>query len=166
VEQSWHNARAKTLRFPACARKHRSIDLRFSFARGARHSRKLQGGSNSRVAIPLTKRLFFQAFLSGIVTASPDTFITKNIFRPAKPAHLLTHCPLPTARCPPPTTHRPLPMQASQMSSESPTDEIANRPKSEKHGTFGKLGCINVRRDESAPEPETAKAWKSKIESK
>jgi len=34
--QSRRNARAKTLCFPACVRKHCSIDLSFSFARGAR----------------------------------------------------------------------------------------------------------------------------------
>jgi hypothetical protein len=36
MEQSWNNAAAKGLRFPAFARKHCSIDLSFSFARGAR----------------------------------------------------------------------------------------------------------------------------------
>jgi len=36
MEQSRNNARAKSLCFPASARKHCSIDLRFSFARRAR----------------------------------------------------------------------------------------------------------------------------------
>jgi hypothetical protein len=36
MEQSWNNVRAKSLHFPTFARKHCSIDLRFSFARGAR----------------------------------------------------------------------------------------------------------------------------------
>jgi len=49
----------------------------------------LQGRSNSRVAIPHAKSLFSQPFPSGIATASGDTFITKNIFRPAKPTHQL-----------------------------------------------------------------------------
>jgi hypothetical protein len=35
MEQSWNNVRAKTLCFPAFARKHCSIDLSFSFARRA-----------------------------------------------------------------------------------------------------------------------------------
>jgi len=35
MEQSWNNVRAKSLHFPTFARKHCSIDLRFSFARGA-----------------------------------------------------------------------------------------------------------------------------------
>jgi len=35
VEQSRNNVRAKSLCFPAFARKHCSIDLKFSFARGA-----------------------------------------------------------------------------------------------------------------------------------
>jgi hypothetical protein len=48
-------------------------------ARRARCLRKLQTASNSRVAIPLAKRLFFQAFRSGIATASGDTF-SKKIF--------------------------------------------------------------------------------------
>jgi len=47
----------------------------FSRARRA-PPRKLKGGSNSRVAIPLAKCLFFQAFRSRIATRSGDTFIT------------------------------------------------------------------------------------------
>ena len=43
-----------------------------------RTAEKVEGGSNSRVTIPLSKHLFFQPFRSGIVTASGDTFITKN----------------------------------------------------------------------------------------
>jgi len=35
MEQWWNNARAKSLRLPALARKHCSIDLSFSFARRA-----------------------------------------------------------------------------------------------------------------------------------
>src|SRR5262249_50276874 len=40
---------------------------------------------------------------------------------------------------------------ATNWNSRVSADEIANRPKSAKHGTFRKLGCINLRRDESAP---------------
>ena len=36
--------------------------------------------SPDAVTIPLAKRLFFQAFRSGIATASGDTFITQKIF--------------------------------------------------------------------------------------
>jgi hypothetical protein len=50
-----------------------------SFARGARHSRKLNSAGDSPVTIPLAKHLFFQAFRSGIVTASGDTFNAGNI---------------------------------------------------------------------------------------
>jgi len=35
MEQSWNNAANKSLHFTAFAQKHCSIDLRFSFARGA-----------------------------------------------------------------------------------------------------------------------------------
>jgi hypothetical protein len=81
MQQLWNNVRAESLRFSALAPTHCSIDLRFSFARGAHHSEKLKGAGNSRVTIPLVKRLFFQAFHSGIVTASGDNFTTKNILR-------------------------------------------------------------------------------------
>jgi hypothetical protein len=82
MEQSWNNVVNKGLYFSAFARKHCSIDLRFFFTRGARYSRKLKSAGDSQVTIPLAERLFFQAFRSGIVTASGDTFITKNILRP------------------------------------------------------------------------------------
>ena len=67
--------------------------------------KKLQGAGNSRVTIPHTRCLFFQAFQPGIVTASGDTFITKNIYssrhsRPSSPPPPLRplrtlwfHCP-------------------------------------------------------------------------
>jgi hypothetical protein len=64
--------------FSGIPQKHCSIDLRLFLARGARRSRKLKSASHSRVTIPLAKRLFFQAFPSGIVTASGDTFITQK----------------------------------------------------------------------------------------
>src|SRR5262245_34285389 len=41
MELSWNNVRIKSLHFPALAQRHCSIDLSFSFARGARRSRKL-----------------------------------------------------------------------------------------------------------------------------
>ena len=96
AEQSRNIARAKILRFPALARKHCSIDLSFSFARGARRSRKLKSTGNSRVTIPLAERLFFPAFRSAIATASGDTFITKHISASAPPpAHpLIKRVPL------------------------------------------------------------------------
>jgi hypothetical protein len=47
--------------------------------------RKLQTASNSRVAIPLAERLFFQAFCFGTATASGDTFITRKKARPEIP---------------------------------------------------------------------------------
>jgi hypothetical protein len=37
MEQSWNKVAHRSLRIPAFARKHCSIDLNFSFARGARH---------------------------------------------------------------------------------------------------------------------------------
>jgi len=55
-------------------------------------TKKLNGASNSRVTIPLAKRLFFQPFHSGIVTSSGDTFIAKNILQPSPGLQLLPAC--------------------------------------------------------------------------
>jgi hypothetical protein len=60
AEQSWNSVRAKSLSFPAFAQKHCSIDLRFSFARGARREKVVDRESYLSIN-PAAKTLHFPA---------------------------------------------------------------------------------------------------------
>jgi len=67
-------------RFEIFFRAPRAIPFNSLTLRPPLSTTNLQGGSTTRVAIPLAKRLFFQAFPSRIATRSGDTFTAKNIF--------------------------------------------------------------------------------------
>ena len=77
---------------------HESLFHRSEFFFRARSGGKLKAPGNSWVTIPLAKRLFFQAFRSGIVTASGDTFTVKNIFGLGEFFHDAMVTPSPHAR--------------------------------------------------------------------
>jgi len=91
MEQSWYNGRAKSLRFPASALKHCSIDLSFSSARGARHRESCK----PPVTVVLQSRspnTYFSRLFAPALQHTRETLSSQKIFLCRKPVRYRADC--------------------------------------------------------------------------